>query len=234
MPRLELIYDADCPNIDDARAQIRAALTAAGLPLEWREHDRADPDAPAYARQHGSPTVLVNDRDVAGDTPAQAASCRIYINGQGRQQGVPPVETIVAALRAAEAPRAAAGTNLAALLPAIGMAALPKLTCPACWPAYAGLLSALGLGFIDYTPWLLPMTAGFLVLTLATLAWRARSRRGYGPLTLGAASAALVLIGRFVFESEAALWIGITALVAASAWNSWPRARAVCPACASG
>ena len=55
-------------------------------------------------------------------------------------------------------------------LPAIGPALLPKITCAACWPVYAGLLSALGTGFVDYTPYLLPLTAVFLVLTLAVLA----------------------------------------------------------------
>jgi hypothetical protein len=234
MPTLELIYDADCPNINDARARIQAALNTAGLTARWKEWDRADPAAPEYVRAWGSPTVLVDGRDVAGTAPAQAAACRIYTNGQGRNQGVPPAEMIVAALVSLAPHRRVAqnGFSLAAMLPAIGAAALPKLTCPACWPAYAGLLSALGLGYIDYTPYLLPLTGVFLALTLASLGWRAGSRRGYGPLAIGAASTALVLIGRFVHESEAALWIGIAALVAASVWNSWPRRKAGgCPAC---
>jgi hypothetical protein len=232
MPILELVYDADCPNIDDARAQIRAALSAAGLAMRWKEWDRADPAAPDHVRRWGSPTVLVNGRDVAGVPPAQAASCRIYVNGQGRHQGVPSAEMIAAALHAGRAPLSA---NIAALLPAIGAAALPKLTCPACWPAYAGVLSAFGLGFVDYTPYLLPLTLGFLAVTLATLAWRAGSRRGYRPLALGALGAAVTLIGKFAFDSDAALWGGVALLVAASLWNSWPRRQAGdCPACASG
>jgi hypothetical protein len=32
--------------------------------------------------------------------------------------------------------------------PGIGVPLLPKLMCPLCWPAYAGLLSTLGLGFL--------------------------------------------------------------------------------------
>lgn len=236
MPILELIYDADCPNIDDARERIRAALNTAGLTARWQEWDRADPAAPEYIRAWGSPTVLVDGHDVAGVAPAQAAACRIYTNGQGRNQGVPPEEMIVAALvkavPASEQRTARNGFSLAAMLPAIGAAALPKLTCPACWPAYAGMMSALGLGFIDYTPYLLPLTGVFLALTLASLGWRAGSRRGYGPLAMGAASTALVLIGRFVYESEGALWAGVAALVAASVWNSWPRRTAGnCPAC---
>ncbi len=32
-------------------------------------------------------------------------------------------------------------------LPGIGLSALPKLACPVCWPAYAGLLIRLALVF---------------------------------------------------------------------------------------
>jgi hypothetical protein len=34
--------------------------------------------------------------------------------------------------------------NLLAV-PGMGVAFLPKLACPACWPAYAGLLSGQGV-----------------------------------------------------------------------------------------
>ncbi|SEN52532.1 hypothetical protein SAMN05216325_12228 [Nitrosomonas marina] len=50
--------------------------------------------------------------------------------------------------------------------------ALPILTCPACWPLYAGLLSALGLSFVDYTPFLFPVTAVLLFISLVSLAWK--------------------------------------------------------------
>jgi hypothetical protein len=32
--------------------------------------------------------------------------------------------------------------------PGVGVSLLPKLVCPLCWPAYAGLLSTFGLGFL--------------------------------------------------------------------------------------
>jgi hypothetical protein len=38
-----------------------------------------------------------------------------------------------------------------AMLPGIGVSLLPKLICPMCWPAYAGIVSALGLGFLIST-----------------------------------------------------------------------------------
>lgn len=115
--------------------------------------------------------------------------------------------------------------QLASLLPAVGAALLPKLTCPACWPAYAALLSALGVGFIDYTPYLLPLTLVFLVVTLAILAWR--PRRGYAPLVLGLFASGAMLIGKFLFDSDIAAYAGVALLVGASTWNAWPRKSAI-------
>ncbi len=51
--------------------------------------------------------------------------------------------------------------------PGIGLSLLPKIACPACWPAYAGLLSSIGLGFlIPNRAYLLPLTAIFLAVAV--------------------------------------------------------------------
>jgi len=52
-------------------------------------------------------------------------------------------------------------------IPGVGVSLLPKLACPFCWPAYAGLLSSVGLGFLISAKYLLPITAAFLVLAVA-------------------------------------------------------------------
>ena len=111
-------------------------------------------------------------------------------------------------------------------VPGIGIALLPKLACPLCWPAYVGVLSSLGLGFLISTAYLLPFTIAFLILTLAVLAFRAKQRRGYGPLGLGLVGSAAVLIGKFYLDSNPAMYTGIGVLVTAATWNAWPR-RAV-------
>src|SRR5258707_8490006 len=87
-------------------------------------------------------------------------------------------------------------------LPGVGVSILPKLACPACWPAYAGLLSSVGLGFLISTVYLLPLTVAFLVLGLAALVFRANKRRGYGPFVFGSVAAGGVLSGKFAFESS--------------------------------
>jgi len=70
-------------------------------------------------------------------------------------------------------------------LPGVGVSLLPKLMCPACWPAYAGIISALGLGFLISAKYLLLLTAVFLSITLLTLGFKASRRNGYGPLAFG-------------------------------------------------
>ena len=96
---VELVYDQDCPNVEAARSQLRRALEELALPLEWQEWDRNVPDAPAYVGLYGSPTILVDGRDVAGEgTEAESNCCRVYVDADGSFRGVPSVESIRAAL----------------------------------------------------------------------------------------------------------------------------------------
>lgn len=237
---VELIYDRDCPNVLDARANLVKALAASGREARWTEWDRSAPGNPPDVRGYGSPTILVDGKDVAGSPASEGnPSCRLYRNGAGRFAGMPSVEQIAAALDShdgapAAVARASAGwrSSLAAV-PGIAFAFLPKLACPACWPAYAGLLSSVGLGFLLDQTYLFPLTAAFLLLAVGALAFRARTRRGYGPLALGMAAAVVVLAGKSAFDSNAAMYGGIAVLVAASVWNAWPVRGAGCPACVS-
>src|SRR5258708_6952526 len=75
--------------------------------------------------------------------------------------------------------------RIVATFPGVGVALLPKLTCPMCWPAYAGLLTTLGLGFLISERYLFRITAAFLLVSVGALAFGARGRRGYGPAGLG-------------------------------------------------
>ena len=110
-------------------------------------------------------------------------------------------------------------------LPSIGVSILPKLACPACWPAYAGLLSSVGLGFLISAVYLLPLTIAFLVVVLSALAYRARDRRGYGPLFIGLIAAFGVLAGKFAWSSNTIVYGAVGLLITASLWNAWPRRR---------
>ena len=114
--------------------------------------------------------------------------------------------------------------------PGIGLSLLPKIACPVCWPAYAGLLSTIGLGFmVPNLTYLLPLTVAFLLIAVGTLAFRARRRRGYVPFALGILAAGFILLGKFYLASNPVLYAGLGLLILASVWNSWPIAsRCIC------
>ena len=98
--RVELVYDHDCPNVDEARAALLHAFAQVGVSLVWVEWDRKAPDSPAYVRGYGSPTILVNGKDVAGAQLGTGVDCcRVYSSDERGLRGIPPVELIVAALR---------------------------------------------------------------------------------------------------------------------------------------
>jgi hypothetical protein len=232
---VDLIYARDCPNVSMARANLLVAFARVGVKPKWSEHGIGDLEAPAHTRGYGSPTILVDGRDVAGLPPSGEGSCRIY-DGAAGSAHAPTAEQIATALRAASAkvsPRAGAGWRSSlATLPGIGLAFLPKVACPACWPAYAGVLTSLGLGFLLDVRWLFPLTAVFLLVAVFALGFRAGRRRGLGPFFVGLGASTIVLGGKFGFESDLAMYAGLALLVAASIWNTWPRrATAACPAC---
>jgi mercuric ion transport protein len=222
---VELIYDPSCPNVGEARKELELAFSELKLTARWTEWDVTDPKAPERVRSFGSPTVLVDGRDVSGQPPATSgATCRVY---QGSRRA-PPADMIAAALTG-EPPAWRASFAIA---PAVLTSLLPNLACPACWPAYAGVVSSLGLGFLLDSAYLLPITGVFLSVAVVALGLRAKSRRGFGPLAIGLVSAVLILLGKFALDSDVTMGVGIALLVLASIWNSWPRRTpASCASC---
>ncbi len=221
MATVELLHFPDCPNVPAARAQLRRAFAAVGAPAEWTEIDVTLESVPAHARGYGSPTVLVDGKDVTGASPGDGSSCRIYVGDDVR--GAPPLDAIVAALRATSPPPSSGNAATFAVVPGALLSLLPVVSCPSCWPAYAGVLSSLGAPFIMESSWLLALTAGALLVALAGLGYRARLRRGFGPLVVGVVASAGILLGKFALEINAAVYASTALLVAASVWNSWPR-----------
>ena len=116
----------------------------------------------------------------------------------------------------------AGGRSVAAVASGMGAWLLPAGVCPACWPAYAGAASSLGLGFTLSAEFLIPLAVLFLGFSLLALGYRAQKRRGYGPLVLGVGGALGVLVGKLLLSSESLSYVALTAIVAAGLWNSWP------------
>ncbi|HEU4578163.1 MAG TPA: hypothetical protein VFS67_07915 [Polyangiaceae bacterium] len=115
-------------------------------------------------------------------------------------------------------PRVGAPWRRSTTLGAIAVALLPK--CPACWSAYAGLSSLLGLSFVVQARYLLPLTVALLALALAALGLQARRQHRYGPWWLACSAAIATLAGKFAFDHDGLLYAGIGSLLLASLWSS--------------
>ena len=98
MADVEIVYDRDCPNLEETRKAVRQALTSLGISPTWREWESSSPDTPEHLRGYGSPTVLVDGKDVAGSPAPAGRCCRLYEEDTGELSGVPPVSRIVDAL----------------------------------------------------------------------------------------------------------------------------------------
>ena len=100
MPRVDLVYDTECPNVSAARDNLRGAFARSGLSPVWQEHRIGDPETPGEVQGFGSPSILVDGRDVAQVEPSSDLCCRIYTE-HGTTAGAPSIETITTALAAA-------------------------------------------------------------------------------------------------------------------------------------
>lgn len=108
---VELIYDPGCPNLVAAREVLAQALRDAGMPTVWTEWNSDDPSCPERVRGLGSPTILVNGKDVAPGPhpwaqrePGQGPRCRIYEDESGKTVGAPPLAQVARAIAEAVGP----------------------------------------------------------------------------------------------------------------------------------
>jgi mercuric ion transport protein len=237
---VELVYDGTCPNVAATRTHLFSAFSRLGIKPHWQEWEVNNPDTPANIKHYGSPTILVNGRDINGSSgPTVANNCRVYTNADSTISGVPPVEMIVTAVRLQDTEQYHGilsrhhGASFA-LFPAVGLALLPKLVCPLCWPLYSGLLGSIGLGFVNYTPYLLPFLLVFLAITNISLVVQSRRQKIYGPMLAGLFSSIAILTGKFLYESPVLGYAGITGLILAVIWQLWlvrTMEKFSCPSC---
>jgi len=109
------------------------------------------------------------------------------------------------------------------IIPAITAALLPNVTCPACWPIYAGVLSAVGLGFLMTGAYFYILVSILLSISLFSLLYKAKTRRGYTPFILGSVSTVIILAGKYFQTSDYVLYSGAAILIVASIWNNIPK-----------
>ena len=191
MPLVEFVYEKGCPNIKPTRQVLLQAFSKINVRPHWQEWEVNDSSSPEYVRQYGSPTILVDGLDVDESKNSNNANqCRLYTQTDNVFSGVPPLEKIISAIQKAKTVESnlnqiSASSLKITAIPVMLLALLPKVVCPFCWPLYTGLLGMVGINFINYTPYLIPLLTLFLILTIAGLIMGARVNKQYRPVYLG-------------------------------------------------
>jgi hypothetical protein len=94
--KVEVLYVADCPSHPAAVRLVRDVLRKEDVLVEVEELLVANECMARSLRFHGSPTIRINGRDVAEDSPHSRAafglSCRLY-PGSGTLQ-LPSAELV--------------------------------------------------------------------------------------------------------------------------------------------
>jgi|SRR5215813_3475187 len=119
------------------------------------------------------------------------------------------------------------------VVPAVGFSLLPTLTCPACLPALASVLGAVGLTFIAEPRYLLWLNLAALVIALVLMA-RGQGRWFSLPVGVAAAGAVAVVLGKFLWTNNWVWWGGLGIFMVGSIWSGFKRrSDGVCPNCES-
>ena len=94
-----LLYFDGCPNWTLARDRLKAAMRRDGLNAQsLRYRDVATPEEAEAMGFPGSPTILIDGRDLFGTQSAPVGSaCRVYQTPTG-PEGAPSVDQLLAVL----------------------------------------------------------------------------------------------------------------------------------------
>jgi len=98
--RVQLLFFEGCPHVEAARHVLGQALDSAGLgELVVEQIDVDAASTPVEFRDWGSPTILIDGVDIAGERGPSGRSCRLY--GNAGAAGVPSEQLIEKQLRSA-------------------------------------------------------------------------------------------------------------------------------------
>jgi len=117
----------------------------------------------------------------------------------------------------------------------VGISIVLAKFCPLCFPAIAGFLSSLGLGFLlkaTALHWLLII---FLLFSILSLVWSYfKQHRRYIAMLIGVPSASFLYGSKYIFENSYFFYLGAVGLVIATFLNLILRRRAKCSCSAAG
>ncbi len=106
--QIQLLYAPGCGGRNRASEALSQAVRELGLRAYVEEIRVSTEEEAAKYGMVGSPTVLVNGRDIARGGPP-SLECRTHERVKGGQQGWPDLELVKWALEASETPLACCG-----------------------------------------------------------------------------------------------------------------------------
>lgn len=221
MTKIELIYDENCPNVETTRAHLKKALADLSMDIEWIEFERTQSSVPSYVRHYGSPTILIDGNPIGKqDASKEGNSCSIYQDEHGNISRVPSIDQIRTAIGIAFEKRkkwpiiGVFSSGVSSIL-----ALIPLVSCPLCWPVYTSFLSALGIGFFNYSPYLIPLLFGTVVF-VCFLMWRNyHFHKQIIPFLLALSGGTLIVLGKILFPSAPLMYAGIVLLLVSTITN---------------
>lgn len=159
--KIQLLSFPGCPNAEPALHALREALALDKVGDAIEQIDVSPPDAPAWVKGWGSPTILIDDKDVTGETRSTSeASCRLY------QGGAPSVAQIRARIAAARG-NGVTPAPMRSRVPLIGGIAAALAASACCLvPAILAIVGVSGAGVAST---LAPLRPYFLVATAIVL-----------------------------------------------------------------
>lgn len=102
--RVDYLFSRACPSHEEGLERLRDAAGAVGIELDLHVIEIRDDGEAAVRGFPGSPTYLINGRDLVEPTEGMAPSadaCRAYEGPGGRIGPLPHRDTLAAALSAA-------------------------------------------------------------------------------------------------------------------------------------
>jgi len=100
-PRVEFLWWSGCPSWERALGELREEMLALGLDPASIDRREVGSDADAERRRfRGSPTILIDGRDVSPTDDPVGLACRVYRLRDGRFSPLPDRADVRAALAA--------------------------------------------------------------------------------------------------------------------------------------
>jgi len=96
-PVIQFLYFDGCPLAPRARDNLNGAIAQVGesVRVDLEEVDLLAPEVPADLKRWGSPTILINGKDMMDGEKGSACNCRIYAG----KDGLPSAEEIARAIK---------------------------------------------------------------------------------------------------------------------------------------